>query len=200
MTIMRRFLAQSLVPFLLFSLLLNVQILAQESSPPSQTLSFQPVIWLNNLVPWELVGLSVQYERGTLKSQSAVVRAFWSRDPILGRGSGSVAGGGSVEYRFYMSNRSVGWHVGPFIEVLGYKWLGYNVQSFEDDVEGLFDVGVQAGHKWVSGHISFDLSARTAFYSSAFQTLEQHPATKLFPQKGSEDFNSHFLISLGYAF
>jgi hypothetical protein len=197
---MRRFLAQSLVPFLLFSFLFNFQISAQESSPPSQTLSLQPVIWLNNLVPWELVGLSAQYEREILKSQSAVVRAFWSRDPILGRGSGSVAGGASVEYRFYLSNSSLGWHIGPFIEVLGYKWLGYNRQIFGDDVEGLFDVGAQAGHKWVSGHISFDLSARTAFYSSAFQTLDQHSATRLFPQKGSEDLNSHFLISVGYSF
>jgi hypothetical protein len=197
---MKRFLAQSSVPFLLLSLLLSLQISAQESSPPSQTLSLQPVIWLNNLVPWELVGLSAQYEHSTLKSQSAVVRAFWSRDPILGRGTRSVAGGGSLEYRFYLSNRSVGWHVGPFIEVLGYKWLGYNRQSFGDDVEGLFDVGAQAGHKWVSGHNSFDMSVRTAFYSSAFQRLEQYPATKLFPQKGSEDFNSHFLISVGYAF
>ena len=180
---------------LVLVLLLSQNVFAQDTPAPSQTVSFQPILWLNNMVPRDMVGFSGQYERGIVKNQSAVVRIVWFRDPLFGKGYESWGVGISGEYRFYFSDNIRGWHLGPIVEGIGYQWLGYNKKFHGDEVKNLFDVGVQAGHKWISGHVSFDLSVRTAFFSS-----ENFPSSKLFPQRGSQDFNSHLLISLGYAY
>ena len=189
---MIRFFAPSFA--FLFSLFCS-NLFAQQNSVPNQSISLQPILWLDNVIPRDLVGLSAQYEHGIRSNQSAVVRGFWFRNPLLGSGFESGGAGISGEYRFYFSESVQGWHLGPFVEGIGYKWLGISRKFYGGEVTYLLDVGTQVGHKWTSGHVSFDLSVRTALF-----LLDKYPSCRLFPQHGGNDFASHLLISMGYAF
>jgi hypothetical protein len=50
----------------------GLNLLAQEEFS-TQSVSLQPVLWLDNLIPTELVGVSGQYELGIVSNKSAVV-------------------------------------------------------------------------------------------------------------------------------
>jgi len=187
---------------LMVALPLGGTVLSQEAFVAQRMVSFQPILWLNNLVPWEPVGVALQYENPIAPSRSLVARVFWFRDPLISAslsGFRSAGGGASVEYRYYLSGSGSSWHIGPFVEGIGYSWLGAYERIYGSDVKRLFALGVQAGHKWLSGKVSVDFSFRTAMYSTAFSS-EPTPASRFFPQKGSDDFNSHFLVSIGYGF
>jgi hypothetical protein len=136
-----------------------------------------------------------------MKCDNIKVRVFWFRNPLFtSRFEGGFESAGigiSAEFRMYFSDNIRGWHLGPFVEWVGYKWLGSEI--YGNDIKKILNFGVQAGHRWISKHVSFDISARTAWFSPF--SSETFPSGRFFPQKGtSHDLNSHLLVSVGYAF
>ena len=160
------------------------------------SLSLQPIIWLDNLFPTTIVGLSGQYESSLAANKSIVGRLFWYHTPLFKESPTRSAGiGASAEYRVYFSAAKMGWHLGPFAEWTGYRWLGSRWRVFGDGVKHAIDIGAVAGHTWVVNDLVFDLSFRAAW----FKHTSVYPTGEFFPRKDS-NFNSHLLISIGHAY
>jgi hypothetical protein len=167
---------------------------AQESLPHSHFISIQPTIWLDNLVPSQVLGASIQYEKAVSAATALAARIMWFRDPLFGRGVfGSEGIAFAGEFRFYVAGSNAGWHLGPFAELAMYQAIGSDRSAVGSATNRAFDFGALLGHSWVVNRLSFDLSVRTAWYSP-----EVYPSGKFFPS-GETQFNSHLLISLGYA-
>ena len=98
---------------------------AQTDSTPTDIVSVQPMLWLDNLVPTELIGFSGQYEHTVSDNHSLVARLLWFRDPLFNDYVASSEGYGiSTEYRHYLSTRTQGWHIAPFAEIARFKYIG----------------------------------------------------------------------------
>jgi hypothetical protein len=181
------------VSALMLCLLTGPIVFAQMDSIPKRILSVQPIVWLDNFVPTDLIGFSGQYEHGVSMNQSLVARLVWFRDPIAADDRNVSEGyATSVEFRFYLSASTQGWHLAPFVELARYRHIPALRFIYGSGMKTTYDFGVLAGHKWVSDRLSFDISVRTAWYSPA-----TYPEGRFFPS-GEHQLNSYMLISLGY--
>jgi len=100
----------------------------------------------------------------------------------------------SIEYRHYFSDNVTGWHIGPFAEWITYQYLGYLKDSYGSSMRSLWDVGAAVGHKWQTGKLVFDISARTSWYSPS-----SYPKGGYFPRLRNSDLNSMMILTLGYS-
>ena len=148
------------------------------------SLSAQPVLWLDNLVPTQLIALSIQFETSIAKSEALANRLVLFRNPLVGRASTSGYAFSS-EYRRYFSTTTCGWHIGPFVE-----WIGY--QYYDSSLNNLFDFGVVAGHKWQTDKLIFDISVRTSWYSPS-----SYPRGGYFPPFSGSNLNIMMIVSVG---
>jgi hypothetical protein len=163
--------------------------------PPTEVISIQPIVHVNNLVPTEVVGFSAQFEHVFSDYYSVIGRTMWFRDPFMSQALFGVEGVAlSGEFRHYFAGSAAGWHLGAFAEWIMFKFLGSHILVHGADMNHAFDVGAVAGHKWITGRISFDLSLRTSWYSP-----NDYPNGKFFPSRDSQ-FNSHMIVSIGYGF
>lgn len=171
------------------------QAFAQTVSSCANSISVQPILWLDNLVPTKLTGFSAQYETALSSSSSLAARAVWFRDPLFGStSSGSNGYALSLEYRHHFSGTTTGWHIGPFAEWVGYEYLGYLRSFYGPSIQSVFDFGAIAGHKWVRNKLIFDISVRTSWYSPA-----SYPKGAYFPRMENSNFNSLMLLTVGYS-
>jgi len=178
----------------------GLNLLAQENPSTNQSVSLQPIFWLDSVVPREWIGISGQYELGISDNRSVTWRLFWfrmARIVFSDLFSGYEGVGISVEYRTYFSDDISGWHLGPFVEGVLYSSPGYEQQMYGNDANKALAAGIQAGYKYIKGHISFDVSLRAGWFS---QTVHTSYGTFLPSTSSSTHFNSHMLISIGYAF
>jgi hypothetical protein len=175
-------------------ILCSGSLFAQAGVPPTEVVSIQPIIHVNNFLPTEVVGFSVQYEHVLSDYNSLLGRAMWFRDPFMKHLIFGVEGAAlSGEFRYYFAGATTGWHLGPFAEWIMFKYLGSHLRVHGAELNHMFDIGALVGHKWVSGRISFDLSLRTSWYSPS-----DYPSGGFFPE--DSQFNSHLIVSVGYGF
>ena len=168
---------------------------AQIEGIGTKSISLQPVLWLDNLVPREFTGLSIQFEASTSKAEALAARAVWFQAPVLDVAPSDMNGYAlSIEYRHYFSENTVGWHLGPFAEFVTYEYLGYLGSYYGSAMRNLWDVGVVAGHKWQTGKLVFDISARTSWYSPS-----SYPKGGYFPRLRNSDLNSMMILTVGYS-
>jgi hypothetical protein len=171
------------------------QAFTQTVSSDANSVSVQPILWLDSLVPTQITGFSAQYETAVFGSSSFAARAVWFRDPLFGSTSRGLNGYAfSIEYRQYLSVTTTGWHIGPFAEWIGYEYLGYLRTFYGSAIKSVFDVGVIAGHKWATNKLIFDISVRTSWYSP-----HSYPNRGYFPRLENSNFNSFMLLTIGYS-
>jgi hypothetical protein len=167
---------------------------AQTGSTASHSISLQPVLWLDNLIPTELTAISIQYEALVGTSDALCPRVVWFRNPLVGPATSGTNGYGvSLEYRHYFSDDALGWHIGPFVEWGSFRYLGDLRAVYGTSSKNLFDVGVSAGHKWQTSRMVFDISARTSYYSPS-----SYPKEGYFPRLPGSNLNSMMILTLGY--
>lgn len=178
--------------------LLYPNLHAQENLSTTQSISLQPIFWIESVLPREWIGVSGQYELGVAVDRSLTWRMFWLRMARMafGDATGLEAVGISAEYRIYLVDDLRGWHLGPFVEGSRCGWRAYDEGVFGSYAKNVFDFGIQVGHKWISKHhVSFDISVRAAWFS---HSVERGYAT--FLPRGDLEPNGHLLVSIGYAF
>jgi hypothetical protein len=168
---------------------------AQSDAVGTKSISIQPVLWLDNLVPREFTGWSIQFEIAVSGAEALAARAVWFRAPVLDVAASDMNGYAlSVEYRHYFSDNTVGWHLGPFAEFIIYEYAGYLKSYYGSAMRNLWDVGIVAGHKWQTGKLVFDISARTSWYSPS-----SYPKGGYFPRLRNSDLNSMMILTAGYS-
>jgi hypothetical protein len=169
--------------------------IAQVEDAWTKSISFQPVLWLDNLVPREVTGLSIQFETSISKAEALDIRTVWFRAPVLDVAASDMNGYAfSIEYRHYFSEKAIGWHLGPFAEWITYQYLGHLKSFYGSSMRNLWDVGATVGHKWQTGKLVFDISARTGWYSPS-----SYPKGGYFPRLRNSDLNSMMILTVGYS-